>query len=123
MTEAEALASLRVATAADQDPVLEEDELLALLQRFRVEDADGYGPGDADWTPTWQLSAAAGHGWRQKAGKAAGRYDLNTDGQSLARGAVMSHCLRMANEYLRGAAVAVRIPGSTGATAAEMETN
>jgi hypothetical protein len=123
MTEAEALAELRSMTAADEDPALTEDELLALLKGSRVQDADGYGPADTDYTTTWNLSHAAGRGWRIKAGKAANRYDLSTDGQSLSRSAVIRNCMKMANEYFRGAAVAVRVPGAYGDAATEWETN
>lgn len=119
MTEAEALAWLRTSTAADDDPALTEDELFALLTRFRVADADGYGPADAEWTPTWHLPRAAGEGWKQKAAKAASRYYVMSDGQGLSRNMVITQCLQMAEVYFRGAAVAVALPGGYHATETE----
>lgn len=58
----------------------------------------------SDWTPTWDLDAAAADGWMTKAAKAAGRFDFAEDGQQFTRSQIISHCRAMAESYRRGAA-------------------
>jgi len=68
------------------------------------------------WSGAWHLPAAAVAAWRVKAGKAAERYSLSTDGQSLSRSDLIAHCERMAAHYLRlcGGTLVVGLPGMTG---------
>lgn len=63
----------------------------------------------AEWAPTWDLDAAAAMGWELKAGKAAGRFDFTTDGQTFRRGQIIDHCQKMAATYRR------RVSGSAPA--------
>lgn len=116
MTEAEALAELRRAVAADEPPALSDGELEALLLRARTRDAEGRGPADSGWTPTWHLAKAAYEGWKLKAAKAASRFDFSSDGQSLSRSQLVRNCLDMAALYARGSAVAVAVPGTYSMT-------
>lgn len=53
------------------------------------------------WRPTFNLDAGAAEGWRLKAGKAAGRYDFGTDGQTFSRGQLIAHCRLMESSYRR----------------------
>lgn len=46
-----------------------------------------------------EVGAAAGEGWRIKAGKVAEWYDVELDGSALSRGQVAKHCLDMASFY------------------------
>jgi hypothetical protein len=55
----------------------------------------------AEWKPTWDLNAAAARGWELKAGKAAGRFDFGTDGQTFQRSQIIAQCNRMAGIYRR----------------------
>jgi len=55
----------------------------------------------SEWAPTWDLDYAAELGWEMKAGKAAGRFDFTTDGQTFRRGQVITHCNEMAARYRR----------------------
>jgi hypothetical protein len=119
MTEAEALAILRQETAAEEAPGLDDAELETLLRRFRIADADGRAPTDAGWSPTWDLRRAVVRGWRLKAAKAAGAYDLSTDGQGLSRSQIVSNCLRMADTYARGALASPVLPGQHAVVEAE----
>jgi hypothetical protein len=96
---------------ADQEPLLtiqELDELLALSKRV---DPDDRPPSDVEWEPTWDLEAGAAEGWRLKAGKVAGRFNVNIDGDSLMRAQTFSHCLTMADRYARRAvgSIGVRV--------------
>lgn len=53
------------------------------------------------WAPTWDLNAAAAEGWRIKAGRAAGRFNFTTDGQTFARSQVIAHCRAQERSYRR----------------------
>ncbi len=53
------------------------------------------------WAPTWDLDYAAELGWQMKAGRAAGRFDFTTDGQTFRRGQVITHCQQMAASFRR----------------------
>lgn len=57
-----------------------------------------------EWSPTFDLDAAAARGWRLKAGKAAGRFDFAEDGQQFTRSQIMAHCSAMAATFETGSA-------------------
>lgn len=57
------------------------------------------------WTPTYDLNAAAAAGWRIKAGRLAGRYDFQTDGQTFRRAQLLAHCRLMERMFRRRIAV------------------
>ena len=90
---------LYIMTAADSHPVLSGPEVDMLVLMARRADADGRVITDADWEPTYDLNAAAAEGWRWKAAKAAGRYTISTDGQTLNRSDMKKHCDEMARMY------------------------
>lgn len=52
------------------------------------------------WTPTWSLRAAASEGWRWKAAKVAGNFDVAAGGgTSFRRSQTYQHCMEMARRY------------------------
>ena len=55
----------------------------------------------SEWAPTWDLNYAAELGWEMKAGRAAGRFDFTTDGQTFRRGQVITNCQQMAARFRR----------------------
>lgn len=66
----------------------------------RVVDGDVvWSDNGGEWNPTWDLRAAARHGWLVKAGKVAGNFGFVTDQQTFNRDQVHAHCLAMAREY------------------------
>lgn len=65
------LDKLKQLTAWDAEPVLSEDDLVELLAAASLEDANGLAPINEEWTPTYDLNAAAVAGWLIKAGRAA----------------------------------------------------
>lgn len=81
------------------DPALDAEELEELLDDHATVDADGRAPTDADWVGTFDLNRAAAAGWRRRAGKVAGDYDVNADGRSLSRSKVRESFLAMAEQY------------------------
>ncbi len=118
MTPEQALTRLTTMTAADKDPVLTELELDELVLMARRADSDGLIITDADWTPTYDLNAAAAEGWRWKAGKAASDVTFTTDGQSVSMSHLIEHCERMARSYARRTTFTVTV---TSALAASQE--
>jgi hypothetical protein len=80
---------------ASARPALEDDEITALLERFRVVDGVGLRPTDNGYTPTWALNAAAAEGWRIKGARVAGDFNFSADDASYSKGDVLAHCLDM----------------------------
>ena len=101
MTEAEALARLGRMTDSATDPALTAADLADCLAMSKLVDSDGLAPTDDDWTPTFDLNRGAAEGWRRKAGKAAGRFDFQTDGQRFDRSQIVAHCQSQADYYRR----------------------
>lgn len=99
LSEAEARARLEAETQASSEPTLLAADIDALLEYAKRADTEGLAPSDTGWTETWDLSAAAAEGWRRKAGKVAGRFNVTADGAVLSRAQIFAHCLMMAEQY------------------------
>jgi hypothetical protein len=108
MTGEQAAARLEHMVAPDIDPTLSPEQMDALLELAKREDAEGLAPTDDGWEPTFDLDAAAAEGWRWKAGMAVPRFGVSLDGDSLQRQQIYAHCLRQAEMY------ANRVVGSMG---------
>lgn len=67
-----------------------------------------------EWSPTYDLNAAACAGWRVKAGKVSHKYSFSTDGQTFTRAQWFQACLSMASQYEKKTAYTVRcdLPGA-----------
>lgn len=102
MTEAEARARLERMVAPDMAPTLATEDIDDLMVGARRPDTSGLLPSDAEWTPTWDLDAAAARGWEIKAGLAAGDYNFAASGQRFDRSQVHDACMKMAALYTRG---------------------
>ena len=85
--------------AAETEPVLELDDLHALLFMHRIVDANGTIPAYDNWIPTYDLNAAAAEGWRWKAARAAERFSFSADGASYNRDQIYQHCMEQAKRY------------------------
>lgn len=57
------------------------------VEPFGASDTETTEPlaANDDWTPTYDLNAAAADIWAEKAGTLAARFDFSTDGQSFSR--------------------------------------
>jgi hypothetical protein len=99
MTAEEARAHLVRMVFPSMVPELDDATVDALLARARRPDGDCRVPSDPDWTPTYDLNAAAAEGWEMKAGMAAGDYDFAASGQRFDRSQVSAQCLKMAEVY------------------------
>ena len=95
-------------TAWDADPALMEDELDELLSGAALTDAAGLAPLNEEWTPTYDINAAAAQGWLIKAARAAATTDEPTAGMVTSK--IFDNCRTMARLYAgkRTTSVSVR---------------
>lgn len=101
------LDKLKQMTAWDTEPSLSEDELDELLSAAALEDAAGLAPLNEEWTPTYDLNAAAVAGWLIKAGRAAATVDEPTTGTVTSK--IFDNCRAMARIYAGKRAAIVRL--------------
>lgn len=94
-------------TAWDIDPALTEDELDELLVAAALQDANGLAPLHEEWTPTYDLNAAAVAGWLTKAGRAAATVDEPTAGVVTSK--VFDNCRSMARIYAAKRKVSISV--------------
>jgi hypothetical protein len=99
-------------TAWDSEPTLTSEELDTLVELAQRADADGRAPWDADWSGTYDLNAAAAEGWRWKAARAASKFDVTTDGQTVIRSQIIDHCQEMAEMYRKKIVAHVPVYGT-----------
>ena len=99
---------LKKLTASSEEPVLTDAEVDEVLAASGVADAEGNGPASEDWTPTYDVNAAAAEGWMIKAARAASTTE--TDPDSLAvTSRVFENCVRMARLFSAKRAVSVSV--------------
>ena len=92
------LEKLKTLTAWETDPALTETELDELLFGASLEDKEGRAPLDEDWTPTYDMNAAAATAWLIKAGRASSTTE--TDPESFyVTSKVFDNCCKMAGIY------------------------
>ena len=103
----EALDKLKLMTAWDTEPALTEDELEAMMADNALEDANGLPPPHEEWTPTYDLNAAAAESWLMKAARAAATVDEPTEGAATSK--VFDNCRAMARIYTAKRKISVRL--------------
>ena len=91
------LDKLKQLTAWDVEPTLTEDELGDILAYASLEDAAGLAPLNEEWTPTYDLNAAAAQAWLIKAARAASMVDVPTSGVVTSK--IFDNCRAMARIY------------------------
>jgi hypothetical protein len=88
---------LKKMVASSSEPALTDGEIDELLIEAGVEDPAGRPPPDEDWSPTYDLNAAAAQGWLIKAARAAATVDEPTAGVVTSR--IFENCRAMARLY------------------------
>ena len=91
------LDKLKQLTAWDAVPALTETELEEILASAALEDAVGLGPLHEEWTPTYDLNAAASQAWLLKAARSAALTDEPTAGNVTSK--IFDNCRSMARVY------------------------
>lgn len=99
MADAAAKIRLKAMTAWANEPTLSEQEIDALLDQYSLEDADGYTDADVEWTPTYNLRAAAKDGWTWKMGRCADLVSTDLDGDRMSSNQLFDHCQAMVRKY------------------------
>ena len=101
---------LKMMIASNIDPTVSDDEVDELLADAALCDAAMLPPGDGDWTPTYDLNAAASAGWLVKAARASVLTEVDPPGSGIVTSKVFENCRMMARFYAakRSACVSVR---------------
>jgi hypothetical protein len=99
---------LKLITSWETEPALTEDDLEATLAGAALVDAAGLAPLHEEWTPSYDLNAAASAAWLIKAARAAATVDEPTAGIVTSR--IFENCRAMARIYAgkRNVSVGVR---------------
>lgn len=99
MTSDEAETRIKRMVDFTEEPTLTQDDIDDLVDVAARADADGLYRDDAEWTPTWDLNAAAAEGWLRKAGRAATKFNFAEDGQRFDRAQIYQHCMSQHTLY------------------------
>ena len=67
-----------------------------------------------DWTPTYDLNAAAASIWNEKAAALTENVDFNADGQSVSNSQTFEHAKKMARYFKSKSSVKVIVQSPTG---------
>lgn len=90
---------LKKMTAWDIAPTLADGEIDELLAQSAMADSSGLAPLNEEWTPTYNLNAAAAAGWLIKAGRASELVEVDPPGSGLFSSKVFDNCRAMARIY------------------------
>jgi hypothetical protein len=93
------LDQLKLITAWDSKPELDEDDLNGALATAAIADADGHAPTDISWTPTYDLCSAASAGWLIKAARASSEVAVEGTEPEIVTSKVFDNCRAMARIY------------------------
>src|SRR5215203_2895003 len=100
---------LKKMTAWDTAPALADAEIDELLEQSSLMDSTGLAPLTLEWTPTYDLNAAAAAGWLIKAGRASELVEVDPPGSGLFTSRVFDNCNEMARIYRSKSRIAVRL--------------
>jgi len=95
----EPLDKLKLMTAWDLAPTLDEAELNELLGTAAMKDAAGSAPAAVDWSPTYDLNSAAAQAWLIKAARASSLVEVDPPGSGIVTSKVFDNCRAMAQFY------------------------
>jgi hypothetical protein len=90
---------LKRMTAWDAEPTLSEDDLDGILAAVAMQDSEGLAPGDVDWTPTYDINAAAAAAWLVKAARASPLTEVDPPESGIVTSKVFDNCRAMARIY------------------------
>jgi len=102
---------LRRMTGEPTTTTYSDADLMTYIERYPLEDARGEGPliesedtpgtleENPDWTPTYDLNAAAGDVWAEKAAILAADFDFSADGGSYSRSQVYQQTMAQSRYY------------------------
>lgn len=84
-----------------------DEDIQGFIESHPLTDPYGFGPDDPDglyetnpdWTPTYDLNAAAADIWEEKASSLAGDYDFHADGASYSRSQAYEQAMKQARYF------------------------
>lgn len=74
-------------------------DVQTLIEAHPLVDADGFSPEQDNWTPTYDLNAAAADIWEEKASAPAQDFNFSADGGNFSRSQVFEQYMQMARYY------------------------
>ncbi len=95
----EAIEKLKLLTAWDLEPVLSEAELGEALANYAIADSQALAPVNEEWSPTYNLNAAAAHAWMIKAARAAATVEIDPPLSGIVTSKVFENCRSMARIF------------------------
>ena len=98
---------LKKLTASADEPALTDAEIDELLASSSVADGEGTSPESDDWSPTYDIAAAAAEGWMIKAARAASTTETDPDSLNVTS-RIFENCVRMARIYSRKRSASVK---------------
>ena len=93
------LEKLKRMTAWDAEPTLSVGDLDELLAAVALEDPAGLAPLSEEWTPTYDLNAAATAAWLVKAGRVSNLVEVDPPGSGIVTSKVFDNCRALARIY------------------------
>jgi len=86
---------------------LTDAEIDELLAASSVADSEENAPESEEWSPTYDIAAAAAGGWMIKAARAANTTETDPDSLNVTS-RIFENCIRMAGIYSRKRSAAVK---------------
>jgi hypothetical protein len=104
------IADLRRMIAEPAQDLYTDEILTGILKKYPIADLYGIDPptdsdlvgsgsGESEWTPTYDLHAAAADVWEEKAAAAVGKFDFSADGATYSRNQVYQACVKQAARH------------------------
>jgi len=103
------IARLRRMVAEPTTDTYDDDALSTLIEEYPLTDSDGYESDEDDWTATYDLHAAAGDVWEEKAASVANRMDFDADGGNFSASQLYDQYQRSAAYHLARRSAASRV--------------
>lgn len=74
-------------------------EIQTIITLYPLVDSEGFAPDQDNWTPTYDLNAAAAHIWEEKASGRTQNFDFSADGGSYQRSQSYEMAMKQARYY------------------------
>lgn len=106
------IARVRRLAAEPTDATYTDAIITEYLERFPLRDAENNTPDEDDWTGNWDVYAAAGDIWEEKAAAYVGGFDFSADGASFSRSQVYEQMMgqaRRCRAYASAASFSIKI--------------
>lgn len=105
LVTAEQIARLRRMTAEPTSTTYDDSLLASYIERYpRIDEwgespLDKYGDINPNWTPTYDLNAAAGDIWEEKASAISHKYDFSADGGNFSASQQYEQYMKQARNF------------------------